>query len=429
MKKADIIKLAKVVKKKAKAFAPQKKPYVSYSRRIECVKTNKRICAMTFDDGPTKSDNLTSNILDILSEFGAKGTFDIIGTTENNYPDTQGVIGTPTWSGNKYDHYPNFGSDILAGAVNCNELLKRIIAEGHEITNHTFSHVLFGKKNVIYSKRNTLKNYDEVYKDVKKLHDILCDRYGYEMKFSRPPHYVDSIKGGFSSYDVYSEIGYNYLAASFDGAGWLPCDTLEKEVEAMVEPLKKALSENPDALSGQIIFQKDGYNMCLRAPVIKGLREQLKLLMNYGYKIVTVSELLQESPFGDVGRDDPDFELFYSLQSEKAIVYNNNYLMPDKDMTRGELAILLAPKEFSVNRRIDFIKSCQSLPYSLKPKNPYSGALMWAIDNNLLTVTNGKSDGNKKITIHDVEKLSMYLDVQFLSKNPLTRRNIFKALK
>ncbi len=429
MKKADIIKLAKNIKRRVKAFVPKRAPYVSYSRRIERIKTNKRICAMTFDDGPTISDNLTATILDILGEFNAKGTFDVIGTTENNYPDTEGSIGTPTWGGNKYDHYPKFGNDSLAGAVNCDELIKRIIDEGHEITNHTFSHVLFGKKNVIYSKRNTLNGFDEVYEDVNKLHALLLDRYGYQMKFSRPPHYVDNIKGGFTSYDIYSKLDYNYLAASFDGAGWLPCDTTQKEIEAMVTPLKDALSENPDALAGQIIFQKDGYNMSLRAPVMTGLREQLKLLTDYGYKIVTVSELLNESPFADVGRDDPDFELFYSLQKTKPIVYNNNFLLLDKNMTRGELAFLLAPKEFAVNKRIDFIKNGQSLPYSLKPQNPYSTALMWAIDNNLLSTTKRKAYGDKKITIQDIEKLDYYLDVQFLSKNSLSRRNVLKSLK
>ena len=35
-----------------KILAPTEKHYVCYTRRIERVKTDQRICAMTFDDGP-----------------------------------------------------------------------------------------------------------------------------------------------------------------------------------------------------------------------------------------------------------------------------------------------------------------------------------------------------------------------------------------
>ena len=115
MSKVDLIKFAKVVKRKIKECAPS---YVSYCRKIERIKTDKRICAMTFDDGPTYDSDITRTILDTLNRHGAKGTFDIIGTTENNYPDTPGKLGTPSWSGVAYDHYPKYESDKKAGAVN-----------------------------------------------------------------------------------------------------------------------------------------------------------------------------------------------------------------------------------------------------------------------------------------------------------------------
>ena len=44
----------------------------------------------------------------------------------------------------------------------------------------------------------------------------------------------------------------------------------------MVEPMKRALEADPDALVGQIIFQKDGYNMSRRTPVAFGLKQQLE---------------------------------------------------------------------------------------------------------------------------------------------------------
>ena len=104
-------------------------------------------------------------------------------------------------------------------------------------------------------------------------------------------------------------MGYLYLAAAFDGAGWSPIhhntvqESLQAEIAAMVEPMKRALEADPDALVGQIIFQKDGYNMSRRTP--GGLRPKaaagappvLRLPGGYGG---TAYGRLQ--PFADVGR-------------------------------------------------------------------------------------------------------------------------------
>ncbi len=415
MSKVKLIKLAKALKKKIKK-APV--PYVSYCRKIERIKTSKRICAMTFDDGPTYADDITKTLVETLNEFGAKGTFDIIGTTEHNYPDFQGKIGTPSWSGVKFDHYPSFDEDKKAGAINTPELVNMIISSGHEITNHTYSHVLFGKKNIIYSKRHTLSSFEEVYEDVEKLHDYLKNNFNYEMRFSRPPHYVDRIKGGFTSYDVYSKIGYNYLCASFDGAGWLPAESEEAEVEAMVSPLKKALEENPDALNGQIIFQKDGYNMSLRAPVKKGLKRQLQLLKDYGYEIVTVSQLMEESPLSDVSREDSDFEAFAELQKNRPIVFNDNTLRPDIPMKKGELAMLISPKSVAVNERIVAFKTDKSF------KHPYSNAMKWSQNQGYI---NGKID--ETVTKSDIEDCEHFFDVDKITSTNPTRRDILLAYK
>ena len=84
------------------------------------------------------------------------------------------------------------------------------------------------------------------------------------------------------------------MAASFDGAGWLPSTdpdpeaALQAEIRAMVEPMRKALEKDPDFFCGQIIFQKDGYNMAKRTPVAFALGQQLALLQEYGYQVVPV---------------------------------------------------------------------------------------------------------------------------------------------
>jgi hypothetical protein len=100
---------------------------LSAVRRIERVfpPPGQLVVAMTFDDGPTASPahpgdgrGLTTALLDTMAAYGAHGTFDVIGTTADNYPDTEGRLGGALWSGRRYDHYPEFGRDELAGVVN-----------------------------------------------------------------------------------------------------------------------------------------------------------------------------------------------------------------------------------------------------------------------------------------------------------------------
>ena len=343
-----------------KLISPVETHHVSYTRRIEQVKTDRRILAMTFDDGPMdmpcspdlfEGKSLTDVILDTLDEFGAKGTFDVIGDTSDNYPDEAGAVGSAAWGGIKYDHYPDLGCDAKGGAVHNDRLIRRILDSGHQITNHGYRHIIFGKKPFVYGKRVFLGSFDKAIEDLSRLHDYIKTEYGYDITMSRPPHYVDRVEGGLTSYDVYDALEYQYMAASFDGAGWLPATgsdgntAFEAEVRAMAEPVKIALEKDPDFFCGQIIFQKDGYNMAKRTPVAVGLRRQLELLAQYGYQVVTVQELLEESPFADVGRDDPDFDTFEKLQRSHAVVYSDNRLRPDERMTMGELAMLLCPKE------------------------------------------------------------------------------------
>ena len=389
-----IVKLGKKGKKIVKKFAaPAEKHHLSYTRRIERIKTGRRICAMTFDDGPMDlpaapdrfgGKSLTDVLLDTLAEFGAKGTFDVVGDTGENYPDKAGKVGSAAWGGVKYDHYPDIRQDDKGGAEHNDRLIRRILAEGHQITNHGYRHIIFGKKPFVYGARVYLGSLDKAAADLKKLDDLMRDRYGYRITMARPPHYVDKMQDGFTSYDVYDLLGYQYMAASFDGAGWLPSAhadenaALEAEVEAMAEPVRKALEADPDFFCGQIIFQKDGYNMAKRTPVAFGLRRQLELLQKYGYQVVTVETLMAESPFADLGREDPLFEKMNRLQKERAVVYSDNRLRLDAPMTVGEPSMLLAPKEEALGRRRAAVRK------SGKHEDAYWGAMDWCAEQGLL---------------------------------------------
>ena len=101
-----IVKVGKKGKRLVKKLLPEEKRYLSYTRRVERVKTGRRVCAMTFDDGPMdlpaapdrfEGRALTDVLLDTLGSFGAKGTFDVIGDTSENYPDTAGKVGSAAW--------------------------------------------------------------------------------------------------------------------------------------------------------------------------------------------------------------------------------------------------------------------------------------------------------------------------------------------
>ena len=388
-----IVKIGKQGKRIVKKLiTPAEKHYLGYTRRIERVKTAKRICAMTFDDGPmdmpASPDRfggraMTDVLLDTLAEYGAHGTFDVVGCTAENYPDEAGKPGSAAWGGVAYDHYPDFGCDEYGGAENCGRLIRRMLDEGHEITNHGYRHIIFGKKNFVYGKRAVLGSLDAAVEDLTRLDSLMRERYGYALRLSRPPHYVDKIGDGFTSYDVYDRMGYQYMAASFDGAGWLPATNpdedaaLEAECAAMIEPIRRALEADPDCFCGQIIFQKDGCNMAKRTPVAFALGEQLKLLQAQGYEVVTVSDLMAESPFADVGREDPLFEKLASLAERTAVAFTDNQVRLKQPMLWGELAMLLAPKTEAMRRREEMIRADGKA-------HPYAGAMAWCREQNLL---------------------------------------------
>ena len=385
------IGLAKRMKHRYEARLKARTPvYLSPVRRIERVSTPDRVVAMTFDDGPCRmppspagdwgDKPLTLCLLETLERFGARGTFDIVGSTADNYPDQPGKHGSASWGGLRYDHYPDIHHDGEGGALAAPELVKRILEGGHEITNHTYAHVLFGPKALVYGRRRYLGKFEPVVEDLDTLHRLLEKDHGYTMKLGRPPHYVDRIEKGLSSYDAYAVLGYQYMAASFDGAGWLPLATYEAEVEATWKPLEAALSADPDSLRGQIIFQKDGFNMARRTPVADGLARQLELLSAQGYQVVTVSELLARSPFADVGPGHPAFEAARDLAAAGLCpAFRDNTIRPDAPLTRGELAMMVFGWEAAPHRVRQVRQSrppCSDVPAA----HPYAGAIALAAE-------------------------------------------------
>ena len=79
-----------------------------FGRNIVRLNTAKRIVALTYDDGPNPP--YTERLLDVLAKHNVKATFFMIGNRIEKHPET----------------------------------VHRVIAEGHQIGNHTYSHPLLG---------------------------------------------------------------------------------------------------------------------------------------------------------------------------------------------------------------------------------------------------------------------------------------------
>lgn len=101
----------------------------------------KRQAALTFDDVP--DNRFTPMVLDVLKKYGVKATFFVVGNRAEAHPD----------------------------------MVKRIIAEGHVIGTHSYSH------------SNLIKLDDARFRDeILRTEKILGDMIGYTPRLFRPPY-------------------------------------------------------------------------------------------------------------------------------------------------------------------------------------------------------------------------------------------------
>jgi len=393
--------------KKATNLAKRSPVYLSPVRRITRVAARARICAMTFDDGPcrhpAKPDHfrgkpLTLVIAEALERYGARGTFTVIGDTSENYPDAAGRAGTAAWNGIAYDHFPDIRQDREGGVINCPELITRLLAGGHEIAGHSYRHIPYGWTPPLTGIRKHQPDLEAVTEDLERLHKAMEDGWGYPLRLSRPPRGVEAIKGNLTVYDAYALMGYQYIAASFDGGSSISRKGYEEEVDASWRPMERLLLEDPDAFCGQIILERDGCNTARRTPVAEGIGRQLRLLTDLGYKIVTVSELLERAPFKDLAPDREPFKAAQRLLRQGwCIVYQDNTIRPEAVLTRGELAMMVYGEE-TIRRHIALVRSGRAPFRDMEPRHPYAAAAAQAVEARSMTAEGGRFRPNDLVT-------------------------------
>ena len=192
------------------------------------VKTDSMQIALTFDDGP--HPYLTQEILDILAQYNVKATFFMVGENVINYPDAA----------------------------------KAVLAAGHEVGNHTFSHTHVKG----LSER-------EVLDELGRCEDALEELCEYRPHLFRPP------EGALNEYVEHCSDHFDYTLVlwSLDTRDWE-----NKNAEQIADAVLSNVAP------GDIILMHDYIGRQSKTP--EALAKLLPMLIERGYELVTVSRLL-----------------------------------------------------------------------------------------------------------------------------------------
>jgi peptidoglycan/xylan/chitin deacetylase (PgdA/CDA1 family) len=182
--------------------------------------------AMTFDDGPHGTQ--TPRLLDMLKQRGLKATFFVCGQCVAEFPD----------------------------------VAKRIVAEGHEIANHSWNH-----PNLIPMSDTAVRE------QLDRTHAAVKQATGVDMKMFRPPY------GNFTARQrnwAFATYGYKTILWDVDTLDWQHRNPAKTEANALAQ-----------TRAGSIVLQHD-----IHKTTVDAMPATLDGLMAKGFKFVTVSELV-----------------------------------------------------------------------------------------------------------------------------------------
>lgn len=182
--------------------------------------------AITFDDGPHAE--LTPKLLDMLKARGVKATFFMVGQCVIQYP----------------------------------QIVKRMVAEGHEVANHSWSHPALTKLGA-----------DGVRKQLVNTSDAIENASGVRPKVMRPPY---GATNAALNKKINDEYGMKVVLWSVDPLDWKYRNSsrVSSEIIKGTQP-------------GGIILAHD-----IHPTTVAAMPATLDALLAKGYKFVTVSELL-----------------------------------------------------------------------------------------------------------------------------------------
>ncbi|MDF1851601.1 MAG: polysaccharide deacetylase family protein [Verrucomicrobiales bacterium] len=194
----------------------------SYSK----VNTSMPFVALTFDDGPHATN--TPRLLDILKSRNVKATFYVVATNTRRYP----------------------------------EIMRRIVAEGHEIGNHTVTHGNLTKMSE-----------SEVRKELSASHEAIVAATGVAPRTMRPPY--GAITSSQKSW-IRREFGYPSILWSVDPEDW-------KKPGASIVANRLVSGARP----GGILLVHD-----IHSASIDAMPSAIDQLLAKGFQFVTVTQLI-----------------------------------------------------------------------------------------------------------------------------------------
>ena len=206
------------------------------------VRVDQPYIAMTFDDGPSAEN--TPRLLEMLKQRNIKVTFFLIG---------QNVAANP-------------------------DLVRRILADGHEIGNHSWTHPQLSKLSD-----------DRVTMEITKTQDAIKDASGFTPTLLRPPY------GAITPRQrewVEDRFGLNVILWSVDPFDWKRpgASVITQRILSQVRP-------------GAIILSHD-----IHKQTVDAMPATLDGLIAKGYKFATVSQLIAmnkpKPPSAEPGSDD-----------------------------------------------------------------------------------------------------------------------------
>ncbi len=182
--------------------------------------------AMTFDDGPNAK--LTPMVLDALESRGIHATFFVVGSNAKLYPD----------------------------------LLKRMVKDGDEVGNHSWSHPDLAKLSVADSDQQILDT-----------STVIKAATGEDVKYLRPPYGAMS---PILRHRIEEKFGMTLVYWSVDPLDWKyrNAQRVHDEILKQVKP-------------GAIILSHD-----IHPTTVAAMPDVFDSLLAEGYKFVTVSELI-----------------------------------------------------------------------------------------------------------------------------------------